>query len=71
MKNDKNVYLFFLFWTLQISGFLGIFAVTLELVGFLIFKKQVFWDRALIILIIGVVLLLIGRKYAKKYGLNK
>jgi hypothetical protein len=68
MKNDKNLCLFFLFWGLQISGLLGIFAFVLELVRFFLFHKPIFWDRSFIVLVIGGVLFLIGKKYAKKYA---
>jgi len=68
MKNNKNVYLYLLFWTIAIIGLMQILIFFIGLIKFLIFKKTILWARGLIILVMGIVLFLIGKKYAKKYA---
>ena len=66
MKN-KNVYLAILFWSLGVSGFLGIVQCIVEIVRFLFLNKSIFWDRVIISLFLSIGLCLVGIKFTKKY----
>ena len=66
MRNNPYLYIFF--WGLKIAGLLQIVVFTLDMVKFLIFNKQIYLERDLIILVMGMVLFIVGRKYSKKFS---
>ncbi len=66
-KKDKES-LHFFFWGIGVLGLLWILSCIVEVARFLVLKKLILWDRVIILLLMGIGLYLLGRKYTKRFG---